>query len=75
MNVVVASMGSQGSGGMKAVQGITIDISGQRLGKQSGKTSRDRKTRPRVHLIGCRGLKLFLPKDGFKFCQNLNCQN
>ena len=35
----------------------------------------DRKRLPRVHLIGCRGVMLFLPKYSFKFCQNLNCQN
>ena len=29
---------------------------------------------PRVHLIGCQGVKLFLPKYSFKFCQNLNFQ-
>ena len=25
--------------------------------------------------LGCQGVKLFLPKDCVKFCQNLNCQN
>ena len=29
------------------------------------KTSRDRKKLPRKHLIGCQGVKLFLPKDFF----------
>ena len=31
------------------------------------KTSQDHKTRPRVHLIGSQGVKLFLLKDLFKF--------
>ena len=34
-------------------------------------TSRDRKTLPRVHLISCQGVKLFLPM----FCQKLSCLN
>ena len=40
-----------------------------------GKTSRGCKTLPRVHLMCCQGVKLILPKDGFKLCQSLNCQN
>ena len=39
------------------------------------KTSQDCKTLPRVHFIGCQGAKLFLPKDCYKFCQKLSCQN
>ena len=39
------------------------------------KTLQDRKTLPRVQLIGCQGVKLFLPKYCFKFCKNLNGQN
>ena len=34
-------------------------------------TSRDRKWLPRIHLIGCRGVKLFLTKVFFfLFCNN-----
>ena len=29
----------------------------------------------RVHIFVCRGIKLFLPKDWFRFFQKLNCQN
>ena len=36
------------------------------------KTSRDCKTLPIVHLIGCQGVKLFLPKDFLKFGQELS---
>ena len=36
---------------------------------QMYKTSQDCKTLPRVHLIGCQGVNLFLPKDCFKFGQ------
>ena len=39
------------------------------------KTLRDRKTLPRVYLLSCRGIKLFLAKDCFKFCQKLIFQN
>ena len=36
------------------------------------KTLGDRKTLPRVHLIGCQGVKLFLLEDPFKvFFNNL----
>ena len=35
------------------------------------KTLQDRKTLPRIHIIGCRCAKLFLPKDRFKYCQNV----
>ena len=37
------------------------------------KTSRDRKTLPRVDLIDWQGVEFFLPNN--KFCQILNCQN
>ena len=30
------------------------------------------KTLPRVHLNGCQGVMLFLPKDYFRFCQKLS---
>ena len=39
------------------------------------KTLQDHKALPRVHLIGCRGVNLILPKDCIMFCQSLNCQN
>ena len=39
------------------------------------KTLQDRKTLPKVHLIGCWGVKLFLPKDFLKFCQKWSCHN
>ena len=39
------------------------------------KTSQDCKMLPRVHLIGCQGVKLFLPKDSLQFGQKLSCQN
>ena len=38
------------------------------------KTLQDCKTLPRVHFIGCQGVKLFVPKDCFKFFQKLSCQ-
>ena len=39
--------------------------------KQNKKTSRDCKKLPRVHFIGCQGVKLFLPKNFLKFCHKL----
>ena len=35
--------------------------------KRAYKTSQDFKILPRVNLIGCQGVKLFLQKDGFRF--------
>ena len=42
--------------------------------KMKKKTFQDCKRLPRVHLIGW-GVKWFLPKGCFKFCQKLSCQN
>ena len=36
------------------------------------KTFQDRKSQPREHIIGRRGVQLFLPKDFSKFCQKLS---
>ena len=36
------------------------------------KTSRDHKRLLRVHLFGCQGVNLLLPKDFFKFCQKVS---
>ena len=38
------------------------------------KTLRDCKTLPRIHLISCQGVKLFLTKYFWKFCQKFSCQ-
>ena len=39
------------------------------------KTLRDCKTLHKGPLIGCQGVKLFLPKDCFNLCPKLSCQN
>ena len=47
-----------------------MSCDGERL-----KISWDHKTLPRVHLINCRGVKFFLPKNCFKLCLNSICHN
>ena len=57
------------------LRSFTILIKPNRKGQDRKKTSQDHKRLPKAHLIGCRGVKLFLPQYCFQVCQKLNCQN